>query len=197
MKKLLRHRPSPALVVSCIALTVALGGTSYAAIRLPASSVGTKQLKKDAVISAKVKDRSLLAVDFKDGQLPRGERGERGEKGEKGDRGDKGDPGAPGAPGSARAFARIYADGAVDSNHSKNVTQENLLEKFHGGYCFGNLGFTPMNAVATVETPGPSVIPAVGLGPYPSACPPATQVRVFIQDIHGSLTDRTFFILIN
>ena len=43
------HRPSPALVVSVIALSVALGGTSYAAIVLPANSVGTRQIKKNAV----------------------------------------------------------------------------------------------------------------------------------------------------
>ena len=77
MKHLLRLRPSPAMVVACIALTVALGGTSVAAIQaLPKNSVGTKQLKKNAVVSAKVKNRSLLAVDFKAGQLPRGPKGD-------------------------------------------------------------------------------------------------------------------------
>ena len=37
-------RPSPAILISLIALTVALGGTSYAAFRFPAGSVGTRQL---------------------------------------------------------------------------------------------------------------------------------------------------------
>lgn len=91
MKRVLRLRPSPAMVVACIALGVALGGTSVAAIQaLPKNSVGTKQLKKNAVISSKVKNRSLLAVDFKAGQLPQGP---------KGDKGDKGDPGQAGPPG--------------------------------------------------------------------------------------------------
>jgi hypothetical protein len=49
MNQLRRLRPSPAMVVASIALTVALGGTSYAAIRLPKNSVGTKQLRKNAV----------------------------------------------------------------------------------------------------------------------------------------------------
>jgi hypothetical protein len=44
MSSLLRHRPSAAMVVACIALTIALGGTSYAVFKLPAGSVGTKQL---------------------------------------------------------------------------------------------------------------------------------------------------------
>ena len=37
--------PSPALVVSLIALAVALGGTGYAVTQLPKNSVGTKQIK--------------------------------------------------------------------------------------------------------------------------------------------------------
>jgi hypothetical protein len=40
------------MVVACIALSVALGGTSVAAIQaLPKNSVGTKQLKRNAVTS--------------------------------------------------------------------------------------------------------------------------------------------------
>jgi hypothetical protein len=59
------------MVVACLALAVALSGTSYARIlALPVNSVGTAQLKNNAVISSKVKDHSLLAVDFKPGQLP-------------------------------------------------------------------------------------------------------------------------------
>jgi hypothetical protein len=50
MKTFLRRIcPSPAMAVAFIALVVALGGTSYAAFKLPARSVGTKQLKLKAV----------------------------------------------------------------------------------------------------------------------------------------------------
>jgi hypothetical protein len=64
-------RPSPAMVIACLALVVALSGTSYANIlNVPVNSVGTVNLKANAVISSKVKNRSLLAVDFKAGQLP-------------------------------------------------------------------------------------------------------------------------------
>jgi hypothetical protein len=38
-----RLRTSPAMVVASIALMVALGSTSYAAMSLPAKSVGTRQ----------------------------------------------------------------------------------------------------------------------------------------------------------
>jgi hypothetical protein len=69
MRAVLRHRPSPAMVVACIALTIALGGTSYAAIRLPAGSVGTKQLKKNAVTSPKVKNNALTGADVLESSL--------------------------------------------------------------------------------------------------------------------------------
>ena len=41
-----RRLPSPAMIVACLALTVALGGTSYAAIKLPAASVGYRSTSR-------------------------------------------------------------------------------------------------------------------------------------------------------
>jgi hypothetical protein len=73
MKRLTRLRPSPAMVVACLALGIALGGTSYAAIKLPRNSVGTKQLKKNAVTSLKVKNNAITGVDVNElslGQVP-------------------------------------------------------------------------------------------------------------------------------
>jgi len=58
MRRRLRA-PSPALVISLIALFVALGGTSYAAITLPKNSVGTKQIKNNAVTASKIKNGTV------------------------------------------------------------------------------------------------------------------------------------------
>ena len=55
-----RLRPSPAMVVACVALAVALGGTSFAAIEaLPRNSVGAKQLKRNAVTGPKIKANAV------------------------------------------------------------------------------------------------------------------------------------------
>jgi hypothetical protein len=106
-----RRRVTSANLIALVALFVALGGSSYAALAIPKASVGAKQLKRnsvkakqiaknavraaeiqsDAVRSSEVRNGSLLAGDFAAGQLP------GGEKGDKGERGDKGDPGANGA----------------------------------------------------------------------------------------------------
>jgi hypothetical protein len=64
----LRARLTYANAMSTIAVFVALGGGAYA-VTVPRNSVGPKQLKANAVTGAKVKNRSLLAADFKRGQL--------------------------------------------------------------------------------------------------------------------------------
>ena len=48
---------------------MALGGTSYAAIRLPVNSVGTKQLKNGAVTAVKVKRNSLTGAEINERRL--------------------------------------------------------------------------------------------------------------------------------
>jgi len=113
-------RPSPALVVSLVALAISLGGTGYAALKLPAGSVGPVQLRKDAVTSLKVKNGSLIPADFKAGQLPAGPAGSVGPQGPKGDKGDKGERGEAGPPATSGLEIRQGETG-LDSSAVKNI----------------------------------------------------------------------------
>jgi hypothetical protein len=70
--RLIRRHLTYANVISTVALFVALGGVSYAAVKLPANSVGTKQIKAKAVTKAKV-DPSLFKT-IQGGQGPRATR---------------------------------------------------------------------------------------------------------------------------
>jgi hypothetical protein len=97
--------------MATVAVFVALGGSSYAAVSLAKNSVGSRQIRngqvkksdlaRNAVTSAKVKNGSLLAADFKAGQLVAGTRGATGPKG------DTGPQGVPGADGSKLQAANI------------------------------------------------------------------------------------------
>ncbi len=63
MRKI-RRRFTFANVVSCIALFVALGGAAYAAGKLGKNSVGTKQIKNQAVTAAKIKKGTITGAQI-------------------------------------------------------------------------------------------------------------------------------------
>lgn len=65
MKRRLRPRLTYSNVVSTLCLFILLGGGAYAAAKLPKNSVGTKQIKKNAVNGSKVADESLTGSDIK------------------------------------------------------------------------------------------------------------------------------------
>ena len=80
--------------IALLALFIALGGTSYAAIKLPANSVGSAQLKNKAVTPKKV---SPAAVKLFKGK--RGAKGATGATGSQGPIGPQGGQGLTGPPG--------------------------------------------------------------------------------------------------
>jgi hypothetical protein len=207
MRRFLRHRPSPATVIACIALAVALGGTSYAAVSLPRGSVGSAQLKKNAVVSSKVKNRSLLAIDFKRGQLPRGARGPQGlpgATGATGATGAKGDKGDTGAAGSAAAYALVNVDGTVVAAQAKNIASANVTRDIVGTYCFSGLSFAPTNILATINgNTGGGAGDAQGSIFAPSddptsvGCPAGAQAVVYTVDNATFLADFVFYVAFN
>ncbi len=128
MRKLF-GRPSPAMVVACLALLVALGGTSIAAVSqlVPRNSVGPAQLqdaavtnakiRSNAVNSAKVANRSLLRSDFASGQLPAGPVGPQGPAGPAGPAGAAGAAGPAGVIGAITVrSASITIDNTTPTN---------------------------------------------------------------------------------
>jgi hypothetical protein len=120
--------------IGLLALFIALGGTSYAAVTLPANSVGTKQIKKNAVTSAKIKKNAVTSAKVKNGSLrqadfaagslptgptgPQGARGPQGAGGPQGPKGDKGDQGDPFVPD----ISEESGTSANDSSTSKSTT---------------------------------------------------------------------------
>lgn len=186
----LRGKLTYANVIATLALFMALGGGAIAAVHLGRNSVGAKQIKKNAVSSSKVKDSSLLAKDFKPGQLPAGKDGD------------------PGAPGAVRAYGFVSSAGALDVAQSKNLSVTKIASQ-PGAYCVrpaAGSGIDP-----TTELPVVAADLASGGGGvhtaqvssqtyYPAACPSAEGWEIYtqIENIGGQLLegDTGFSILV-
>lgn len=67
MLKTLRDHATYANVMATIAVMIALGGTSYAALTLPRNSVGERQIRAGAVRSSEVRNGSLGIKDLSAG----------------------------------------------------------------------------------------------------------------------------------
>jgi hypothetical protein len=98
------RRPSPTIIVSVIALFVALGGTSYAAVTklLPKNSVGSAQVINGSLQKGDLSKKAVAALN-----------GNRGATGSAGAQGVKGDTGATGPAGPAGATGPAGPAGAT------------------------------------------------------------------------------------
>ena len=139
-------------ILSAAALVVAAFGSTplgHAAgsLVLGKNSVGTAQLKKDAVTGPKVKNGSLSAADFKPGTLPPGPAGPKGDTGPKGDagapgaKGDKGDRG-PAGPSGISGYKLVVGKGTDLSPGQSSSASASCPtgEKALGGGFNGSLG---------------------------------------------------------
>ena len=110
-----------ALVLSFLALAVAVSGTAYAAhqlgrhdvrtYNLAPESVTKSKIAEDAVNGWRVKDGTLRAKDFRPGELPAGATGPRGEDGPAGPAGPAGSAGPAGPAGPAGEAGATGATG--------------------------------------------------------------------------------------
>ncbi len=171
MRRYLSRRPSVAVILSLVALFVALGGTSYAA--------ATKLIGKNTVSSAQVVNHSLGTIDLSRKAAaalkgnrgvigPAGPQGAAGATGAQGAAGPAGPAGATGpagaagatgpigasgpagAAGTAQAFAGVHGDATLftPATLAKNITAANISHPTTGVYCFHGLPFTPRSAMA-------------------------------------------------
>ncbi|MFL5846534.1 MAG: hypothetical protein ACJ762_17755 [Solirubrobacteraceae bacterium] len=91
----MRRHLSPSLVISLLALAVALGGTAYAAVKITGRDV-----KNGSLTGADVKNRSLHAADLAADAKVAGPAGPAGATGNTGAAGAKGADGANGTNGT-------------------------------------------------------------------------------------------------
>jgi hypothetical protein len=105
MSRLAAHLRANAIAYLALFFALSTGG-AYAAGHLAKNSVGAKQLKKNAVVSSKVKNGSLRAADFGAGQLPAGAKGVPGPVGPQG-------PPGPASGAAGGDLSGSYPDPAI------------------------------------------------------------------------------------
>ena len=126
------------IILSTTALVVAvLGATPVgeAAMNLavPRNSVGTIQLKTNAVTSIKVKNGSLLKADFKAGQAPTGPTG----------------PAGPQGPPGLSSLQTVFATGVINSTTTRTLTAACPAGKLAIG---GGVAVSPVNTAGVAVT---------------------------------------------
>jgi hypothetical protein len=168
--------PSPAIVIAMIALFAALAGTSYAA------------LARNSVTSIQVKDRSLLAKDFKSGQLPRGAVGPPGPTG------PAGPAGPTGPAGAAKAYARVLAGGDVDDPRARGITDASVSKPAVGVYCIDVEGGA-INVSGTIDSVANGGQFTAGV--LLNTCPSGKEVEVKTYNSAGAPADLPFYLLVN
>jgi hypothetical protein len=189
MLRIIRSRLTFANVVASLALFIAIGGTSYAALKLPAGSVGTKQIRNKAVTLGKISSTARTALTGRTGPV-----GPAGPAGLAGAAGAAGATGAAGAP-ATKLWALVSSAGAVvRSSGGVNATRP-----FTGDYI---VEFPQdVNSCAYVVTPGrllPNVIAVVD-GKDDGATSFAdtnAKVEVDIGDNAGTPVNNKFFIAV-
>lgn len=176
-------RPSPALVISLIALFVALGGTVYATSKISGKTIkkGSEpgnRIKKNTITGKQVKEASLGVV-----------------------------PNASALGGTAAAafapisYASVNSGGSVDAANSKGISSSNVTKSGGlGVYCFHGFSAVPKNIEATANN-GVSQYASLITSPavFAGVCNavPGTQFAVTITAAGGgSFANGDFFILI-
>lgn len=138
-------RPSPSMIVALVALFVALGGSSYAAI-----TITGKNIKNDSVTGKDVRNRTLGANELS----RRAVSSLRGRRGATGPSGPTGAPGQTGLAGTARAYAAVDPSGpALVAARTKGFTAvARPVGEPNGVYCLTPpVGVVPASHPAIVS----------------------------------------------
>jgi hypothetical protein len=178
-------RISPGSVLALIALFVALGGVSYAAVTINGkniknNSIPGKKLKNGAVTNAKVKANSLAANRLTSAARA-SLRGAQGPRGEAGPQGAQGPQGPQGPAGTALAYAQVNDSGPAFV--TSRTSGFNAVTRPGGGlYCLA-----PTDAVlAQAFIGGEPRRPTVASVEYGNT---GTQTNELIVEVRGATVD--------
>lgn len=181
------------MVIGCLALLLTLGGTGYAA---------SQALPRNSVTSIQVRDRSLLARDFKAGQIPRGPAGPAGAVGAAGPAGPAGPAGSSGSASVKWVLVRpdggiaAQSGGITLASHTTGTYVLNFASTVTGKPIIASSGFAG-DGGATDR--GETAAGPCGAGAEGVNCPTTnTNQAVFVQTHNqvGALDDHSFYVAV-
>jgi hypothetical protein len=174
----LLDRLSYANVVATMALFIALGGTSYAAIKLPKNSVSSTQIKTGAVHTGEIADRTIRLKDISTSARA-------SLRGQTGPQGPQGPAGAP----AIKHFAAVTAGGTFVRGDAKSGGSGDAIGAYVVGFAESVSGCA---YTATLGTTDGSTAPAGRI----TVNDHAGAVGVQTYDAAGTPTDLPFHLIV-
>jgi hypothetical protein len=178
MRHRLLDRLSYANVIATLALFIALGGTSYAAIKLPKNSVGSTQIKTGAVHTGEISNRTIRLQDISTSARA-------SLRGQTGPQGPQGPAGAP----AVKHFAAVSAAGGFVRGDAKSGGRDSAIGTYVVGFAESVSGCA---YTATLGTTDASTTPAGRI----TVNDHAGSVGVQTYDAAGNPIDLPFHLLV-
>jgi hypothetical protein len=186
----LRSHLTYANVMATIAVFVALGGTSYAVVRLPKNSVGSKQIRGNAVGSSEIRKSAVRSSDIKDRSVAVRDLTLSARERLRGQTGPTGPQGPAGSP-VATLSAAVSAGGIYERSNGTSTASSNHRDV--GVYSVDfNRDVSTCYAIATVKGNQAGEI-SVETSPTMDEL---KRVVVFTRDSAGTLSDRPFHLIV-
>lgn len=148
----LRSRLTFANVTSCVALFVALGGTGYAAIKLPRNSVGRAQIRSRSVGSSELRKGAVTSRAIRHGTI---RTSDLSAKTRSSLRGTPGPPG-PAGPAGVTLRAAVPSGGTVAAGNAVRATHQGGTNVYTVDFGRTLTGCIPTATLAAVQS-GPTI----------------------------------------
>ena len=186
----LRSKLSFANVTSALALFVALGGTSYAAITLPRNSVGPKQIRSGAVGTSELRTGAVRSGDIRNrsvrlGDISTGAR--RSLRGQTGAAGPAGPPG-PTYRAAVPAGGTLQRGNAVSVGHQGGTNEYRVTFDREVSSCVATATLAAVPAGAGTDQPAPGRVTVA------HDQPTSVLVRTFAAD--GNPAEQPFNLIV-
>jgi len=198
VRRILRRKPSPALVIALIALFISMGGVSYG---IATGSIDSRELKNNTIRSKDIRNSQVYGKDIRRSTIRSSDVRNNDLTGTDINENSLNIPAAANVVADTAVtagplgFARISAAGGVDEAQTKDIADANVTNPSAGRYCFNNLPFDPKVILVTNEF----AVQRDAFGttkPFDHfACPGAEDAAVTVTANNATATNGQFFVV--